>query len=425
MSQKFSDLGVAPKLLDVLDQLNFVTPTPIQEQAIPVALTGVDVIGIAQTGTGKTLAFSLPMLQRIAKDKTQGLIILPTRELAIQVQEELNKIGNRFGLKTALLIGGDSVHKQVGQIKNRPHIFVGTPGRINDHLEQKNLKLGNVGVLVLDEADRMLDMGFEPQIRSIVSRVPRERQTMLFSATMPQEIMRLVNQYMKKATRVEASVVGSVNDRVAQELYVIDQKQKSRLLDKLLADHEGTVLVFSRTKYGAKKVCRAVRGMGHQAAEMHSNLSSSQRKRALEGFKSGQYRVLVATDIAARGLDVTDIELVINYDLPDNSEDYVHRVGRTGRAGKQGKAISFACPDQKKEVYGIERSVQQPLAVSPLPELPPMRQLPSRNYQAQRTNYNNKRSRTTFSYDKKRNRSGHGRSRQYAGSRSRRGRVHA
>ena len=339
MSQGFADLGIAPKLLEVLTQLNFTTPTPIQVQAIPVAATGRDVIGIAQTGTGKTLAFSLPMLQRIAKAKQRGLIVLPTRELALQVDEELQKVAGSLGLKTALLIGGESQPKQLKQLKKNPHIIIGTPGRINDLLEQGEVSLDTVGVLVLDEADRMLDMGFKPQIERIVQHVPEERQTMLFSATMPPEIMRLVNRYMVNPTKVEVATAGTVTDRVEQELYVLEKQQKNQLLEKLLTDHDGTVLVFSRTKYGAKKISRSIRNMGYDAAELHSNLTLGQRRRSLEGFKKGKHRVLVATDIASRGIDVTNIELVVNYDLPDNPEDYVHRVGRTGRAGQMGKAI--------------------------------------------------------------------------------------
>jgi len=401
MSATFAELGISPKLLAILDKLQFITPTPIQIEAIPKASAGQDIIGIAQTGTGKTLAFALPLLQQISDTKKQGLIVLPTRELAIQVEEELQKIGRSFGLKTALLIGGGPMPKQIKQIKARPHVVIGTPGRMNDHLKQRTLKLGRVGVLVLDEADRMLDMGFAPQIKQIVQHVPKQRQTLLFSATMPREILRMVDQYMIKPVRVEVATAGTVAERVDQELYVVDRHQKNQLLEKLLGDHNGTVLVFSRTKYGAKKICRAVRNMGHEAAELHSNLSLGQRRRSLEGFKTGKHRILVATDIAARGIDVINIELVVNYDLPDNPDDYVHRVGRTGRAGLVGKAISFATHDQKKEVYGIERSVQQRIKISPLPELPPARQSGGPNaFHAKDKRFSKSHRRTTFSYAK-------------------------
>jgi ATP-dependent RNA helicase RhlE len=286
--------------------------------------------------------------------------------------------------------------QQVRQIKLRPHVIIGTPGRINDHLQGRTLTLEETGVLVLDEADRMLDMGFAPQIKQIVKHVPHQRQTMLFSATMPSEILRLANQYMSSPLRVEAAVAGTVASRVTQELYILSKQQKNQLLERLLAEHGGTVLVFSRTKYGARRICRAVRSMGHEAAELHSNLSLAQRRRAMAGFKSGAHRVLVATDIAARGIDVTDIELVVNYDLPANADDYVHRVGRTGRAGKAGKAVSFATPDQRKEIREIERSVRQHLAVTPLPQLPPPRQ--GRGVGTREQRFSPTHRRTTFTY---------------------------
>ncbi|MBI4021995.1 MAG: DEAD/DEAH box helicase [Candidatus Andersenbacteria bacterium] len=366
----FAGLGLLPKLLAVVARLGFTVPTPIQQAAIPVAVQGKDVIGVAQTGTGKTLAFALPLLQRLAAVKRLGLIILPTRELAVQVDEVLHQVGGPFGVRRALLIGGASLAVQVKQLRQRPHVVIGTPGRIIDHLEQKNLTLHAVGVLVLDEADRMLDMGFAPQIARILQRVPRDRQTMLFSATMPPAIVKMAAQYLRRPVRVEVARTGTVAARVNQELFVIKHEHKVRLLHKLLGEYAGTVLVFSRTKYGAKKLCRTVRGMGHEAAEIHSNLTLAQRRRSLEGFKSGTYRVLVATDIAARGIDVQNVALVINYDLPDHLEEYVHRVGRTGRAGREGQAISFVTPEQRGKVRLLERLVRTQLKVSPLPVLP-------------------------------------------------------
>ncbi len=366
----FSDLGLSPKLLSILDRLKFTTPTPIQAKAIPIAVTGTDVVGIAQTGTGKTLAFLLPLIQQITITKKHALIVLPTRELAAQVEETLYKMGGGLGLKGALLIGGASMSTQLSQLRRNPEIIIGTPGRINDHLESKSLRLQDVGVLVLDEADRMLDMGFAPQIKQILQHVPKERQTLLFSATMPGEIFRLAATYMKMPVRIEVARAGTVAERVDQELFIVRKEQKTRLLHKLLHEYKGTVLVFSRTKHGAKKIARDVKRMGHEVAEIHSNLSLGQRRRSLDGFKSGRYRVLVATDIAARGIDVTNIELVINYDIPDNLDDYVHRVGRTGRAGLVGQAISFVTPEQRSKIRLIERLVRQQLKISPLPELP-------------------------------------------------------
>ncbi|MEX0649487.1 MAG: DEAD/DEAH box helicase [Candidatus Andersenbacteria bacterium] len=370
---RFTDLAISPKMQERLAYLKFINPTPIQAKAIPIALEGKDVIGIAQTGTGKTLAFVLPMIEHIARTKKQGLIILPTRELAAQVDEVLQKLANAFGLRRTLLIGGAAMGRQIAELRSNPHVIVGTPGRMNDHIQEGRLKLHNVGVVVLDEADRMLDMGFAPQIKKILQHVPRERQTMLFSATMPGGIVSLAQAYMKLPVRVEVAQAGTVSERVNQELFIVSQDQKLQLLDKLLKEYSGTVLVFSRTKHGAKKMCRAIRNMDHSAAEIHSNLSLAQRRRALEGFKAGKYRVLVATDIASRGIDVTNIELVVNFDLPDNLDDYVHRVGRTGRAGKTGHAISFITPSQRSKIRILERMVRDSLKVSPLPELPPHR----------------------------------------------------
>lgn len=369
-STTFYGMGIAPGILKRLDALNFVTPTPIQHKAIPIGIRGEDLIGIAQTGTGKTLAFSIPMIQRMSALKCQGLVVCPTRELALQVDETLKKVGGAFGLKTAVIIGGANIKHQVKVLKATPNVIVATPGRLIDHLQQRTVSLSKVGVLVLDEADRMLDMGFAPQLKKIMAALPHKRQTMLFSATMPAKIAQIARQYMAKPLRVEVAPAGSTAEQVEQELFVVPRHLKMALLEQLLGEYHGTVLVFSRTKHGAKKMTRLVNKMGHSAAEIHSNRSLNQRRAALDGFKSGKYRVLIATDIAARGIDVTEIELVINYDLPDNSEDYVHRVGRTGRAGNTGKAISFACPEQGRDVQAIEKLINIRLPILPLPELP-------------------------------------------------------
>jgi ATP-dependent RNA helicase RhlE len=376
-SNGFSGLGIAPTLLDILAKHQYSTPTPIQHQSIPVALNGSDIIGIAQTGTGKTLAFGIPMIQRLAQFKGRGLVILPTRELALQVEENLRKIGGGIGMRTVVLIGGASMHIQKQNLQKNPHVIIATPGRLIDHLEQKTIKLHEVNILVLDEADRMLDMGFAPQIAKILATVPKERQTMLFSATMPLEIVRIANTAMRTPVRVEVAPQGTLSERVEQELFFISKMDKERLLEQCLTETEGTVLVFSRTKHGAKKIARAVREMGHTADELHANRSLAQRKAALEGFKTGKYRVLVATDIAARGIDVKGIALVINYDLPDNPDDYVHRIGRTGRAGMTGKAVSFATPDQRGDVKGIERLIRTMIPLKQTPKnLPAPRRLP-------------------------------------------------
>ena len=369
--QGFFGLGIAPKLLDAVDRLNITEPTPIQAQAIPVAISGQDVMGIAQTGTGKTFAFGIPMLQRLAQVKGRGLVILPTRELALQVAESLEQIGGSVGLRTAVLIGGVDMRKQIRALARKPHVIIGTPGRINDHLEQKTVDLKDVRILVLDEADRMLDMGFAPQIRRIVAHVPKERQTMLFSATMPRDIVQMASSYMKLPVRVEVAPAGTASERVSQELIIVPKPQKLGVLETLLTEDRGSVLVFTRTKHGARKLCRVIKDMGHTSAELHSNRSLNQRKEALQGFKTGKYRVLVATDIAARGIDVRGIELVVNFDIPENPEDYVHRIGRTGRAGREGRAISLASPDQIRLVKDIERLVRKPLPLKSMPSVSP------------------------------------------------------
>lgn len=372
-STTFFGLGIAPRLLDALTRLRYTTPTPIQEKAIPIAIEGKDLIGIAQTGTGKTLAFGIPMIQRIGQSHATGLVVLPTRELALQVDEALRKIGHTVGLKTAVLIGGASMRPQIQAIARRPHIVVGTPGRIIDHLDQKTLSLSGISILVLDEADRMLDMGFLPQIKRILVAVSRERQTMLFSATLSSEIMRVASSHMQLPIRIEVAPPGTTADRVSQEFFVVRKEAKSRLLDKVLAEYKGSALVFTRTKFAAQRVVKSVRDMGHSAAEIHSNRSLNQRRDALEGFRSGKYRVLVATDIAARGIDVKGIELVVNYDFPMHSEDYVHRIGRTARAGAAGHAISFVLPEEQRGLRNIERLIRKSVRVSELPDLPPAR----------------------------------------------------
>ncbi len=369
--RSFGGLGIAPKLLEVLESLKFQTPTPIQHKAIPAAIEGKDIVGIAQTGTGKTLAFGIPMLQRLLQNKNiKGLIVLPTRELALQVNEELQKLGRTFGIRTVVLIGGASMGYQIQTLRRGVDIVIGTPGRILDHLAQRTLNFNNVGILVLDEADRMFDMGFAPQISKILQALGKERQTMLFSATMPDDIMRIASRHMKLPLRVEIAQQGTTAEKVEHELFFVRKDEKNRLLDKLLGEYKGSVLLFSRTKYGVARICKGLRAMGYSAAEIHSNRSLSQRREALDGFKVGKYRVLVATDIASRGIDVKNIELVINYDLPESAGDYVHRIGRTGRAGMAGRAISFVGPEQRNKVRDIERLIRLRLPVSPLPGLP-------------------------------------------------------
>lgn len=355
----FEGLGIHPKFLAMLNRAGFAEPTPIQKQSIPVTVQGQDVLGIAQTGTGKTLAFGVPMIQRLVEHGGMGLVILPTRELAVQVDQSLHRFGRELKINTALLIGGEAMPRQLRQLAAKPNIIIATPGRLIDHLEQKSVKLEGVKVLVLDEADRMLDMGFAPQLKRILQAVPKERQTMLFSATMPDEIVSIAKTFMKLPVRVEVARPGTAASTVTQEVIFVQKNDKPAVLKELLAAEQGGVLVFTRTKFGAKKVAKLVRDFGHASTELHSNRSLNQRLASLQGFKTGKFRVLVATDIAARGIDAVGIALVINYDLPAVAEDYVHRIGRTGRAGRSGRAISLASPDQRRDVKDIERLIGQ------------------------------------------------------------------
>ena len=370
--QTFYGLGIAPKILDIIERIGFKVPTPIQLKAIPMALEGKDIVGIAQTGTGKTHAFAVPMVQRLAQEKkTMGLVLAPTRELAIQISEAYQPLVRAFGMNTACLIGGAPMEPQNEALRNDPRIVIATPGRLLDHMRQWHIVLNEVVVLVLDEADRMLDMGFAPQIEMILRYTKRERQTMLFSATIPKEIMAIASRHMKLPISVEVAPSGTAAEKVTHELFIVKREMKFNLLDKLLKQrYHGPVLLFSRTKHNARKIARMLRDKRYRAAEIHSDRSLPQRREALEGFKSGRYKVLVATDVASRGIDVTGIELVINYDLPEDAENYVHRIGRTGRAGQKGHAISFATPDQKRDVADIEKLIRFSLPVSKHPEVP-------------------------------------------------------
>lgn len=360
----FYELGIAPKVLEVLDRLKFKIPTPIQRKAIPVAIEGKDIIGVAQTGTGKTLAFAVPIMQRLAQKSGRCLVLVPTRELAIQVSEVFQKFVPLFNMRTAVLIGGASFINQINDLRKNPRVLIATPGRLIDLMNQQHLRIDDTTILVLDEADRMLDMGFQPQLEIIIRNVPLERQTMLFSATMPQEIVKIATRYMKMPVNVEIARAGTTAEKVTHELFFVKKEEKAQLLKKVLEQYHGSVLVFCRTRHGVRRITRYVKDMGYNVAEIHSDRTLPQRRGALDGFKSGRYRILVATDIASRGIDVIGIELVINYDLPDEAENYVHRIGRTGRAGHPGHAIAFATPEQRKDVRNIEKLIRVALPVS-------------------------------------------------------------
>lgn len=361
---KFSELGICDEIQSVLKRLNLTIPTPIQQKTIPIALQGKDVIGVAQTGTGKTFAYGIPMLERILETGGVGLVIAPTRELAQQVEESISKLGSSMGLKTAILIGGEAIDRQLYALRKNPNVVVATPGRLIDHLERRTFKITQVNTLVLDEADMMLDMGFAPQIQEILRQVPAERQTLLFSATMPDTIVKIATKHMKLPVSIEVARPGTTATDVDQEIFMMKNEDRFTHLQKVLNEYDGSVLIFVRTKHGASTLTLKLRAAGFKAIEIHSNLSLSRRRSALLAFKSKRERILVATDVASRGLDVKGIELVVNYNLPDNSEDYVHRIGRTGRAGKSGKAITFATPGEQRQIKIIEKLINKSLKMT-------------------------------------------------------------
>jgi len=366
----FDGLGIAPKIVEILDRMRITHPTPIQHKAIPIGIEGKDVIGVAETGTGKTLAFAIPIIQHLSQRKGRTLILAPTRELALQINETFLEIAPSFGIKTSVIIGGMSISAQISSLRKLPRVIIATPGRLVDHIDRRTILLADISVLVLDEADRMLDMGFMPQIERILRVIPRNRQTLLFSATIPGEVIKIGAAHMKLPVHVEVAPSGTAAKGITQELFIVQKISKKGLLLKLLERYRGPALIFSRTKIGAKKICRFLKTTGHSSAEIHSDRSLSQRREALEGFKRGRYRILVATDIAARGIDVVGIEVVFNYDIPDDTDNYVHRIGRTGRAGHEGRAISFATPDQGGDIRNIERLIKTALPIVEHPGFP-------------------------------------------------------
>ncbi len=364
-TNKFLKLGINKKTITSLNYLDFIYPTPIQKKVIPKALDGENIIGIAQTGTGKTLAYGLPMIENIMKNNGRGLVVVPTRELATQVGDSLKQAGKSWGLKCTIIIGGVSQKKQVINLKKNPHIVIATPGRLLDLVNQREFDLNQVSILTLDEADRMLDEGFLPEITKILERSKSVKQKLLFSATMPKSISILINKFISNSVKIEISPQGTTPEKLDHEVFFIAKNNRVQLLRSILEQYNNdSVLVFTRTKYGAKKLAKDIRNMGHTAAEIHSNRTQAQRKTALKGFADWKFRILVATDIASRGIDVANIGLVVNFDLPDQLDDYVHRVGRTGRAGKDGKAISFVLPPQRSSIKKIEKLIGTTLTIS-------------------------------------------------------------
>ena len=347
--ENFKLLKIEDSLKNSLNKMNFTKPTPIQSMAIPVALEGKDILGTAQTGTGKTLAFSIPLINKLILDKNAfALVMCPTRELATQVMEAIKSIiSDKINIKTALLIGGESMQKQLRQLGNRSRIIVGTPGRINDHLKRKSLNLSATKYLVLDETDRMLDMGFTPQIEMVLKFVPKNHQTLLFSATLPQNILRISERFLNKPERISTGATSVPIAKIKQEiLQVFKENKYDELIDQFLA-RKGSILVFVKTKRSADKMVKRLKEEGHSADAIHGDLRQSKRDRVINSFRKGLKRILIATDVAARGLDIPLIQHVINYDLPQVPEDYVHRIGRTARAGSHGSALTFLTPDDR------------------------------------------------------------------------------
>ena len=355
----FNNFQIENKLKKSIQLADFKTPTPIQSQSIPVGLTGKDILGTAQTGTGKTLAFTIPMINKLIIDKNaMALIVCPTRELASQVMQTVLKLNVReIGIGNALLIGGESMQKQLRKLNKRARIIVGTPGRINDHLKRKSLNLSKVNYLVLDETDRMLDMGFTPQIELILKFIPEEHQTLLFSATLPANILKISQKYLNNPERISVGSLSTPIEKIKQETFEVSQDKKYHELINQLVERSGSILVFVKTKHGADKIVKRLKYDGHSADAIHGNLRQSKRDRVINEFRNGKSRILVATDVAARGLDIPLIQHVINYDLPQVPEDYIHRVGRTGRAGKEGSALSFLTPSDRSMWQSIQKLI--------------------------------------------------------------------
>ncbi len=365
----FRDLGLTAPILKALTQAGYTDPTPIQRKAIPPALAGRDVLGCAQTGTGKTCAFAAPILQRLSGPMPRprvirALILTPTRELAIQIQDSFVSYGRNLPLRSAVIFGGVGQQPQVDAIRKGLDILVATPGRLLDLHGQGLLDLSRIEIFVLDEADRMLDMGFIHDVKRILKLLPQQKQTLFFSATMPPEVMGLVNGLLHDYQRVEVDPVSSPVEAVRQSLYYVDKSNKTKLLAHLMEErHISSALVFSRTKHGANRIAQDLIKRGISAAAIHGNKSQTARVQALGDFKAGRVRVLCATDIAARGIDITDLPFVFNYNLPDVPETYVHRIGRTGRAGREGEAVSFCQFDEKDELRAIEKLLGRPIPV--------------------------------------------------------------
>ncbi|QYX56659.1 DEAD/DEAH box helicase [Roseovarius sp. SCSIO 43702] len=368
----FKMLGLSDRLVDRLTESGITDPTPIQMRAIPEALNGRDLMGLAQTGTGKTAAFGLPLAQIMLSEQVKpgprgvrGLVLAPTRELANQIFENLQTYLGKSHLRLNIVVGGKSLNMQVKRLERGTDILVATPGRLIDLMERRAIELGNTRFLVLDEADQMLDLGFIHALRKIAAALPAERQTMLFSATMPKQMNEIAQAYLTSPVRVDVSPPGKAADKITQSVHFVAQAEKTGLLKELLDEHrEELALVFSRTKHGAERLKRNLESAGFAATSIHGNKSQGQRDRALQEFKDGQARVLVATDVAARGIDIPDVRHVYNYDLPNVPDSYVHRIGRTARAGAEGRAVAFCAPDEAELLRDIQKVLKMDVPVA-------------------------------------------------------------
>ena len=356
--ENFLSLRLESTLVESLAKINFKTPTPIQAKAIPVALEGKDILGTAQTGTGKTGAFGIPLVNHLLKTKKDtALVMTPTRELASQVMQSMNNLIGRGNVRTALLIGGDSMQKQLRQMRRNPRLIVGTPGRINDHLKRNTLKLNNTTFLVLDESDRMLDMGFTPQINLVLDKVQRKHQTLLFSATLPGNIIRLAEKYLNHPVRISAGSTSTPIEKIKQEVLRLKDGDKYNQLIKEIYERQGSILIFVKTRRNAEKMVKRLKYDDHDADAIHGNLRQNKRDRVIKAFRNNHFRILVGTDVASRGLDIPAIKHVINFDLPQVPEDFIHRIGRTARAGADGSALSFVGDQDRSKWNAIQRLI--------------------------------------------------------------------
>ena len=356
--ENFLSLKLEETLFESLAKINFKAPTPIQAKAIPIALDGKDILGTAQTGTGKTGAFGIPLVNYLLKTKKEtALVMTPTRELATQVMQTMNNLIGRGNIRTALLIGGDSMQKQLKQMRRNPRLIVGTPGRINDHLKRKTLKLNNTSFLVLDESDRMLDMGFTPQINQVLQTVPKKHQTLLFSATLPGNILRLAEKYLNQPVRISVGSTSTPIEKIKQEVLRVNDGDKYNQLIKQIYIRQGSILIFVKTRRNAEKMVKRLKYDDHDADAIHGNLRQNKRDRVIKAFRNNHFRILVGTDVASRGLDIPAIKHVINFDLPQVPEDFIHRIGRTARAGAEGSALSFIGNEDKSKWNAIQRLI--------------------------------------------------------------------